>query len=116
MKKAVMGLSTLLLTSLGTQASVNETSFEASKETERKMLKSVSADMKKIMLRLESDWEFIGKFLDGPKKAIEGLNLTESEKLALTTRDIDQLMQLGLSEEEVTVAMSGTHRGSYRTR
>ncbi|MFT6630915.1 MAG: hypothetical protein ACJAS4_000859 [Bacteriovoracaceae bacterium] len=113
--KATLGLTALLLTSATTvQASSTELQSDNSTELDRKMLKTVSTDMGKLMERLEGDWEFIGTFLDNPADAIKQYDLKESEVAALTTRDVDQLMKLGLSEEEVTVAMSGTHRGIRR--
>ncbi len=114
--KTTLGLAALLLSSASVQANTVETSTDSTQEMERKMLKTVSNDMKKIMERLEGDWEFIGKFLDSPQEMVKGYNLTDKEVLALTTRSINDLMSLGLSEEEVTVAMSGTHRGGGRVR
>lgn len=110
--KTTLGLTALLLTSTASvQAANTEVSTDNTQEAERKMLKTVSIDMGKIMERLEGDWDFIGQFLDNPSEAIKGYELSSSEVAALTTRDVDQLMKLGISEEEVTVAMSGTHRG-----
>lgn len=113
MKKTLtLSLSTLALISAATaQASTTESAVQSTKETEKKMMKQVSADMNVIMEKLESDWDFIGKFLDNPEKTVASYKLTEEEVNALTTRDLDGLMNLGLSAEEVTVAMSGTHRG-----
>ena len=78
----------------------------------KKLVKAeYSEDMKVILERLEYDWEFIGKFLDAPEKVVRQFKLNKEEKNALVARDVSALMKLGLSEEEVSIAMSGTHRG-----
>jgi len=109
--KTTLGLTALLVATTGSVQASQQVLQEQVKEMETQMNKSVSTDMNKIMDRLESDWDFIGDFLDNPKTAISEYELTSVEKLALTTRDLGGLMKLGITEEEVSVAMSGTHRG-----
>lgn len=115
MKKHITLAMTGLLTASGAvHANSIENAGSTSKQISKVKAKTASADMNIILNKLESDYEFIGKFLDNPEAVISKFKLNPSEKLALTTRDIHQLMNLGLSEEEVTIAMSGAHRGRYR--
>lgn len=111
--KTTLGLAALLVTSATAVQATEVNGQEYTKQIEKKMLKSVSVDMGKIMEKLESDWDFIGNFLDNPETTIANYDLTDAEKEALTTRDLNGLMKLGISEEEVSVAMSGTHRGGH---
>lgn len=115
MKKTLNLAMTGLLTLSSTSALANSvnTDTEVGSEVSTQQYKKMSADMKIILDQLESDYEFIGKFLDDPSKVILKYDLTEQEKMALSTRSVQELMNLGLEEEQVSIAMSGTHRGGY---
>ena len=110
-KTTTLGLTSLLLATPTLYAQPSQSTTEAIKGSQSKILKHVSADMKEIMQKLENDWDFIGEFLDNPQQTVAKYDLTEKEIEALSTRNINDLMSLGYSEEEVVVAMSGTHRG-----
>lgn len=113
MKKSLaLSLSTLaLISSTAVMANSVEEGAQEVKDVQNEQMKMVSKDMKVIMERLESDWEFIGNFLNNPSETIAQFELSDAEKEALSARNLNALMNLGLSDEEVTVAMSGTHRG-----
>lgn len=75
----------------------------------------MTAQIQTVVGRLQTDWDFIGQFLDNPRAALSGFDLSEEEFNTLTARDPDALMALGFGEEAVVAALSGGHRGETVT-
>ena len=72
--------------------------------------------MKKVLRRLDSDWCFIGEFLNNPKSTLQSFHLTAGERQALTARNPNALMALGLEQSVVNAALSGAHSMTCTTR
>lgn len=68
-----------------------------------------SKDMKVVLDRLQSDWSFIAEFLDNPKTALKGLNLSAEEHRALMALNPDALLTLGFEQGVVAAALSDAH-------
>lgn len=69
----------------------------------------MSQALSTVVGRLQGDWDFIAGFLDNPEQALTGFELSAEEHKALTARDQRSLMRLGLEQDAVTAALSGSH-------
>jgi len=81
-------------------------------EMKSESFKKLSQDMVMVLDLLEYDWNFVESYLNDPKCALEDLNLEPKERKALETRSLNALLELGVSDKQAVVALSGTHRGS----
>lgn len=68
-----------------------------------------SSKINAVVKRLENDWDYIAEFLNDPNKALKGYNLSKKERKLLTTKDVNGLIYLGISEDKAIVAASGAH-------
>lgn len=69
----------------------------------------ITKGMQDVMDRLQSDWSFIGEFLDDPSAALNGMTLSDEEHRALLARNPDALLALGFQQGAVAAALSGAH-------
>jgi len=69
----------------------------------------VSQGMEELVIKLSTDWLFVERFLNDSKKALEEFDLEETEKECLLSRNVEQLMGLGYSQEEAEIVLSGAH-------
>ncbi|RYE15811.1 MAG: arginine deiminase [Rickettsiales bacterium] len=70
--------------------------------------------MKQVVNKLQGDWNFVQSFLDNPKTALSGFNLSRNEFDALTTRDTSTLNSLGYNTKAIKGAMSGGHSSTCK--
>lgn len=74
----------------------------------------LSTTMKIVVDKLQGDWNFIQSFLENPKLALEGFNLSQNEFDALTTRNTNSLNSLGYNTKAIKGAMSGAHSSTCK--
>jgi hypothetical protein len=67
----------------------------------------MSEAMKKVVSRLESDWQFIASYLENPEGALKGMGLNASELQTLVSNDPRSLNSLGLNQNAAIYAAGG---------
>ncbi|HDR7708322.1 TPA: hypothetical protein QCX89_000213 [Bacillus cereus] len=69
----------------------------------------MTRDLIQLINDLNENWELIGDFFDNPEKVIATYELSEIERHALISRNLDDLNQLGINDQLAVGALSGTH-------
>ncbi|MFB5251107.1 hypothetical protein ACE38F_12020 [Bacillus mycoides] len=69
----------------------------------------MTKDLIQLINDLNENWELIGDFFDNPEKVIATYELSEIERHALISRNLDDLNQLGINDQLAVGALSGAH-------
>ena len=75
----------------------------------------MTRNLKKLIMELQGTPSLISEFLDNPSEICNKYKITENEKRALLSGNVEDLINLGISNGLVAGVLSGAHTSTCST-